>query len=87
MEYDEGHIAPAAVGASACGGTPPIPPPAHAQVSGQIGVGLRIESDTPARVTTLEASGDAEIDVDSRKRKGVPAKTTRKRENFSGCCW
>lgn len=50
-------------GATAGGGSLPLPPPAQAQVSGQIGV--RIESDVPARVTTLESSGDIEIAVDS----------------------
>ncbi len=50
-------------GAAAGGGTLPIPPPIQSEVSGQIG--LKIESDVPARVTKLESSGDVEIDVDS----------------------
>ena len=50
-------------GATAGGGSVPVAPPAQAQVAGQIGV--TIESEVPARVTTLETSGDVEIAVDS----------------------
>ena len=53
----------AAAGAAGGGGPPPVPPPAQAHVSGL--VGIKVESDLPARVTTLESSGDVEIDVDS----------------------
>ena len=52
-------------GASAGGGSVFVPPPAQAEVSGKVAVGVKIESDVPARVTTLEASGDVEVDVDS----------------------
>ena len=54
-----GQFATAADG----GGSIPVPPPAQAEVAGQIGI--QIESDVPARVTTLETSGDVEISVDS----------------------
>lgn len=50
-------------GAGAGGGAGTFPPPAQAEVAGQIG--LKIESDVPTRVTTLETSGAVEIDVDS----------------------
>lgn len=50
-------------GAAGGGGFSPVTPPAKAEVAGQIGV--KIESDVPARVTSLETSGDVEIDVDS----------------------
>ena len=45
------------------GGSIPLPPPAQAEVTGQIG--LKVESDVPVSVTTLETSGDVELAVDS----------------------
>ena len=50
-------------GALPGGGSLPIAPPVQAEVGGQIG--LRIESDAPVRVTSLETTGGVEIDVDS----------------------